>query len=236
MKNEYKIYNGDCIEVIKSLSQESVDAIITDPPYNISRKNNFNTMGRSGIDFGEWDKVFNLTSWIGAASSMLRKGGNIVIFNDWKNMTTICDALEANGFDVKDQLRWEKTNPMPRNRDRRFITDFENAVWAIKKGAKWTFNRKDDNYERPLIKCSITSAKEKSLGSHTTQKPIKVMEWIIERLTNEGDIVLDPFMGSGTTGVACQQLNRKFIGIEKSKDYYDLAAKRLLEYELCSEL
>lgn len=144
-------------------------------------------------------------------------------------MTTICDALETNGFGVKDQLRWEKLNPMPRNRDRRFITDFENAVWAVKLGAKWTFNRIDDNYERPLIKCSITTAREKSLGSHTTQKPIKVMEWIIERLTNEGDVVLDPFMGSGTTGLACKQSGRKFIGIEKELDYYDLAAKRLLE-------
>lgn len=227
MKNEYKLYHGDCIEVMKTLG--SVDAIITDPPYNISRKNNFKTMGRAGIDFGEWDEGFDLTSWIGAASSILNKGSNIVIFNDWKNMTTICDALETNGFGVKDQLRWEKLNPMPRNRDRRFITDFENAVWAVKLGAKWTFNRIDDNYERPLIKCSITTAREKSLGSHTTQKPIKVMEWIIERLTNEGDVVLDPFMGSGTTGLACKQSGRKFIGIEKELDYYDLAAKRLLE-------
>lgn len=222
-----KIYNIDCIEYMKTLPNESVDSIITDPPYNISRENNFKTMGRAGIDFGEWDKKFNLTDWIKIANSKIKKGGNIIVFNDWKNMTEITKELEKCGFEIKDLIRWEKSNPMPRNRDRRFITDYEVAVWAVKKGGKWTFNRLDEKYERPLIKCGITSKKEKEFGGHPTQKPIEVMKWIIERLTNKGDIVLDPFMGSGTTGVACTLTDRYFIGLELDNTYFDIAKQRI---------
>ena len=117
---------------------------------------------------------------------------------------------------------------MPRNRDRRFITDYEFALQAVKKGGKWTFNRKSDTYETPEILCGLTPKKEKSFGGHPTQKPIKVMEWIIERLSNESDLILDPFMGSGTTGLACVNMDRSFIGIELSKDYYEIAEKRLV--------
>lgn len=116
---------------------------------------------------------------------------------------------------------------MPRNRDRRFITDYEVAIWAVKKGGKWTFNRINDKYERPEIKCSITPTNEKIHGGHPTQKPIKVMEWIIKRLTNENDTILDPFAGSGSTGVAALNLNRKFIGIELDKNYFNMAKERI---------
>ncbi len=222
-----KLYNDDCIKKIATMPRNKVDAIITDPPYNISRDNNFKTMNRAGIDFGEWDKDFDLVSWIKYCEPVLRKGGNIVIFNSWKNMSYIVDELEKNNFEVKDLIRWEKTNPMPRNRDRRFITDYEVAVWAIKKGGKWTFNRLSETYERPEIVCGVTSKKEKIDGGHPTQKPVEVMEWLIKRLSNENDIILDPFMGSGSTGVACKNTNRKFIGIELNKDYYNIAMKRL---------
>lgn len=227
--NNYKIYNGDSLDVMKGIEHGSIDSIITDPPYNISKANNFKSMGRSGIDFGEWDKNFDLTKWIKVAEPLLKKGGNIVIFNDWKNLSIIAKALEENNFEIKDLIRWEKNNPMPRNRDRRFITDYEVAIWAVKKGAKWTFNRIDEAYERPLIKCSITSKKEKKNGTHPTQKPVAVMEWLIERLSNENDIVLDCFMGSGSTGVACINKNRRFIGIELNKDYFDIANTRIEE-------
>lgn len=227
---KYELYKGDSLEVMRKIKKESIDAIITDPPYNISRDNNFKTMGRAGIDFGEWDKNFDLTSWIKIAQPLLKKGGNIVIFNDWKNMTNITNALEENGFEIKDLIRWEKTNPMPRNRDRRFITDYEVAVWAVKKGAKWTFNRIDESYERPEIKCGITPKSEKKLGSHPTQKPIAVMEWLVQRLTNENDLVLDPFTGSGSTCIACLKNNRKFIGIELDNEYFDIAYNRINGY------
>ena len=225
-----KLINGNAIDVMKTLGDGSIDAIITDPPYSISRDNNFTTMGRAGIDFGEWDKNFDLTSWIKVAGPLLKKGGNIVIFNDWKNMTYITKSLEDNGFEIKDLIRWKKTNAMPRNRDRRFITDYEVAAWAVKKGGKWTFNRLSETYEIPEIVGGITSKSEKIYGGHPTQKPIYVMKWLIERLTNECELVLDPFMGSGTTGVACKELNREFIGVELDKNYYNMAYNRINNY------
>ena len=225
-----QLYNRDSLQFMKEIPANSVDAIITDPPYNISRDNNFTTMGRAGIDFGEWDKDFDLTSWIKVAEPLLKKGGNIVIFNSWKNMTNITKSLEENGFEVKDLIRWKKTNAMPRNRDRRFITDYEVAVWAVKKGGKWTFNRLSDTYEIPEIVGGLTPKSEKIEGGHPTQKPVYVMKWLIERLTNEGDVVLDPFMGSGTTGVACKNLNRKFIGVELDENYYNIAYNRINGY------
>lgn len=187
-------------------------------------------MGRAGIDFGEWDKDFNLTSWIKVAEPLLKKGGNIVIFNDWKNMSYITKELEENGFVVKDLIRWKKTNAMPRNRDRRFITDYEVAVWAVKKGGKWTFNRLSKTYEIPEILGGLTPKSEKVDGGHPTQKPIYVMKWLIERLTNEGDKVLDPFMGSGSTCLACKELDRDYIGIELDEGYYNIACNRINNY------
>lgn len=224
------LLQGDCLELMKDIPDGSVDAIITDPPYNISRDNNFHTMGRAGIDFGEWDKGFDLTKWIDVAQLILKKGGNIVIFNDWKNLSYIVESLESNDFIVKDLIRWKKTNAMPRNRDRRFITDYEVAIWAVKKGEKWTFNRLSDTYEIPEIIGGLTPKSEKLNGGHTTQKPVYLMRWLVERLTNDKDVILDPFMGSGTTGVACKNLNRNFIGMELDEDYFNIAKERIEKY------
>lgn len=142
-------------------------------------------------------------------------------------MSHITKSLEGNGFEIKDLIRWKKTNAMPRNRDRRFITDYEVAVWAVKKGGKWTFNRLSDTYEIPEILGGLTPKSEKLNGGHPTQKPVYVMEWLLERLTNENDLILDPFMGSGSTGVACMNTNRKFIGIELDENYFNMANQRL---------
>ena len=225
----YTLYNGDCLEVMDKLIEEGVkiDSIITDPPYMIARKNNFHTMGRKGIDFGEWDKEVDLFSWLDRIPKLLNKNGSVVIFNDWKNLGDIARYCENLGLEIKDFLRWEKTNPMPRNRDRRYITDFECAIWLVKKGAKWTFNRLDDKYQRPKFVHSIVSGKEKT--SHTTQKPASLMEEIIKIHTNENDIVLDCFAGSGSTGVACANTNRKFIGIELDNNYFNIAKQRIEE-------
>ena len=225
---EYITKNSDCIIGMQELESESVNALITDPPYNIAKDNNFKSMGRAGIDFGEWDKNFNLVSWLPIAIDKVKKGGNIVIFADWKSTTPIIEELEKLNCDIKDMIRIEKSNPMPRNRDRRFITDYEIAIWSVKKGAKWTFNRISETYERPLIKTKVTPKSEKIDEGHPTQKNVETMEWLIERLTNERDVVLDPFMGSGTTGVACQNLNRRFIGYELDENYYSMANKRML--------
>lgn len=223
-----KLNNGDSLEYIKLLENNSVDAVITDPPYNISKDNNLKSMGRIGLDFGKWDKGFNQTDWIDLVAPKVKKGGNVVIFNSWRNFGEIADKLEVLGFEVKDMIRWEKSNPMPRNRDRRFIVDYDIAIWAVKKGAKWTFNRLNETYDRPLIHAPLTPKSEKEGNGHPTQKPVAVMEWLIKHLTNENDVVLDPFMGSGSTGVACKNLNRSFIGSELEKEYFNISKKRIL--------
>ena len=220
-----KLYNDDCLNVLKEIEDNSVDFILTDPPYNIARDNNFHTMGRKGIDFGEWDKGFDLFSYIDLLPRVCAKDASVVIFNDWKNIGEIAKYAESKGFLIKDMLRWEKSNPMPRNRDRRFIVDYEVAVWLTMPKAKWTFNRQSETYDRPLFKGSLVGGKEKT--AHTTQKPIWLMKEILQVLSNECDTVLDPFMGSGSTGVACKELDRNFIGVELDKQYFDIATKRI---------
>ena len=222
-----KIYNEDCIVGMEKIEDGSVDLLLTDPPYNISMKSNFHTMGRTGVDFGEWDKGFDQRTWLEVALKKVRKGGSVVIFNSWKNIGELKEVLEANGFVLKELIQWKKTNPMPRNRDRRFIADYEVAVWAVKPGGKWTFNRLSDTYERPEIVCKLTPKSEKVNSGHPTQKPVEVMEWLINRLSNESDLILDPFMGSGSTGVACMNTNRKFIGIELDEKYFNMVKDRL---------
>ncbi|MCD0124032.1 site-specific DNA-methyltransferase [Streptococcus agalactiae] len=218
---------GNCLELLTKLTDGSIDMVITDPPYNISVKNNFATMGRKGIDFGDWDKGFDLLSWIDIASLKLTKNGGMVIFNDWKNLGDIARHCEKNGLVVKDLFRWVKDNPMPRNRDRRYITDSEYGIWVVRKNSKWVFNRKSEKYDRPEYRYPIVAGAEKT--PHPTQKPIALMQEIINRHTNRGDVILDPFMGSGSTGVACLLTGRDFIGYELNRDYFNIASKRIAE-------
>ena len=215
------LHLGDCLEVMKQIPDKSVDLVLTDPPYNIARENNFSTMGRAGIDFGEWDKGFDLFSYIDQVSRTLKKDGSFVVFNAWRNLGAIADYAEKQGFETKDMIRLEKSNPMPRNRDRRYITDYECAIWFVKKGAKWTFNRQDSKYQRPKFVASIES------GLHPTQKNLSLMENLVKIHSNENNVVLDPFMGSGTTGLACKNLNRHFIGIEQNANYFEIAKGRI---------
>jgi DNA modification methylase len=214
---------GDCLEIMQSIPDKSIDLCLTDPPYNIARNNNFSTMGRAGIDFGEWDRGFDLFSYIDQVSRILKKNGSFVVFNAWRNLGAIADYAEKQGFDTKDMIRLEKSNPMPRNRDRRYITDYECAIWFVKKGAKWTFNRQDNKYQRPKFVAGIES------GLHPTQKNLGLMQELLKIHSNQKDIVIDPFMGSGTTGVACKNLGRKFIGIEQDANYFEIAKNRINE-------
>lgn len=196
----------------------------------MSRKNNFRTLkGRNGIDFGEWDKNFDLTGWIPCAVERLRTGGSIVIFNDWHNMTILSKTLEACGCTVKEMVQWQKSNPMPRNRDRLYVTACEFAIWAVK-GKGWTFNRQRSTYENTIFQYPIVSAKSRL---HTTQKPVELMRDLIMIHSNEGDIVLDPFIGSGTTAVAALETGRRYIGYEIDEKYYTAAIERI---SLCSEM
>ena len=224
-----ELINGNNLEAFSEIPDNSVDLVLTDPPYNISQKNNFETMNRQSIDFGEWDKNADILTWLTLLDRIVKKNGSVVIFNAWRNVADIADVLDANGFETKDLIRWVKDNPMPRNRDRRYVDDFEQAVWAVKKRGKWAFNRLNDTYDRPLIMSGLTPKSEKSFGNHPTQKPIAVMTELLMRHSNPGDVVLDPFMGSGSTGVACVNTNRDFIGIELDETYFEIAENRIIE-------
>lgn len=224
------LLHGDCLKLLPTLPPHSVDLILTDPPYNISKSNNFQTMGRAGIDFGEWDKDFDQLAWLDLIPQILSQNGSAIIFNGWKNIGDIAKHCEAIGLVCKDMLRWIKPNPMPRNRDRRYITDFECAIWVTNTKAKWTFNRTDSAYQRPEFKFATVCGKERV---HPTQKPVDLLEELISIHTNAGDVVCDPFMGSGSTGVACKKWGRRFIGIELDKTYFDIAVKRFKPHWLC---
>lgn len=225
-----KLYNGDCIEIMNNLFKNDfkVDAVITDPPYNISRPNNFQTMGsaaRVGMDFGEWDKNFDLISWISPMSKLLKENANVVIFNAWENLKEIKIACEKNHIIIKRCLVLNKTNPAPFNKDVMFVNDVEFALWGIynskDKPTKWTFNRRN-----PVEKCVMNTTVQDS-ELHPTMKDIKIIKKLVDLLSNENDTILDCFMGSGTTGVACKEYKRNFVGIELDKKYFDIAQDRI---------
>lgn len=227
------MYNADAYEKVDEFIAQGlvVNHIITDPPYNISKDNNFSTMKnpRAGVDFGNWDHgEFDLYSWIPKYAKILDKNGSMIIFCSYRYISHIIDVLESEktGMVVKDILVWQKSNPMPRNINRRYVQDMEFAIWAVKKKAKWIFNKPEDKpYLRALFSTSVVSGSEK-LG-HPTQKSLKLMENIIEVHTNPEDIILDPFMGSGSTGAAALKEGRRFMGIEYDKHFYELAKQRL---------
>jgi len=228
--DKYKAYLSDSLVFIKELKRMGVvvNHIITDPPYNISKENNFSTMKnpRKGVDFGVWDEKFDLVEWIKEYVEILDKNGSIIIFCSYLYISYIIDELKANNIEVKDVLIWKKTNPMPRNVERRYVQDMEFAIWGVKTKSKWVFNKpKDVPYLRSQFEYSVVAGLEKV--GHPTQKSLNLMKDIIKIHTNEGDIILDPFMGSGSTGVASLELNRKFIGIENNTTYFKMAIKRL---------
>lgn len=231
--SELKIYNNDAYKQIESFLADGVmvDHIITDPPYNISQDNNFNTMKnpRTGIDFGEWDHgKFDLFNWIPQYTKILKQNGSIIIFCSYRYLSYIISTLESTlcNMEVKDVIVWQKRNPMPRNINRRYVQDMEFAIWAVKKKSKWVFNKLPDvPYNRSLYSTSTVAGGEK-LG-HPTQKSLELMKKLILVHTNPGDIILDPFMGSGSTGAAALELDRDFIGIEMEPEYFQMAKNRL---------
>lgn len=224
MVQSVKLLKGDCLELMKDIPDESVDAVITDPPYNISRENHFSSMGRSGVYFGDWDKGFDQVSYLKELFRVLKKGGTAVIFNSQQNVGLLNQYADERDLLFKDVIYWVKSNPMPRNRDRRYVTSVENAVTIVKKGKKWTFNRQRPTYENGLFKYPIVSPKERI---HPTQKPVQLMEDLVRIHSNENDVILDPFLGSGSTGVACVNTNRNFIGMEVNEEYFNKAKNRI---------
>ena len=232
-----KIINEDCVKGMSDLIANSVlvDLIVADPPYVISRQSNFHTMkdrknARTGTSFGSWDEEFDNTAWIEKSFSVLKDGGSLIVFNDFKKVSNIIAIATKAGFEFKDVIVWEKTNPMPRNRDRRYVPSLELMMWFIKKKkVKWTFNRLDSVYKSPVMRFASESG-----GAfkryHPTQKPVKLIEEVINTHSNAGDLVLDPFMGSGTTAISAINTGRNYVGFELDKGYFDILNERIAEY------
>lgn len=232
-----KILNVDCVKGISKLVSDgvSVDLVVADPPYVISRQSNFHTMkdrknARTGTSFGSWDEEFDNTPWIEKSFDVLKDGGSLIVFNDFKKVSEVITIATKAGFEFKDVIVWEKTNPMPRNRDRRYVPSLELMVWFVKKKkAKWTFNRDDSVYKSPVMRF----ASESGGGFkryHPTQKPVKLIEEIINIHSNTGDLVLDPFMGSGTTAISAINTGRKYVGFELDEEYFEVLSERISEY------
>lgn len=227
---DINLLNCDYKDLVKQLLKDKikVDLLLTDPPYCVSRTHQlgFSNMGRAGMNYGAWDYGFDQKEWINLAACLVREGGSIIIFNDWKHASYLVEALEDNGFIIKDLIRWEKANPMPRNVNSRYLSDCEFAIWAVKGKKKWTFNKPEDiPFLKPVFKSGVVPGGKNRI--HPTQKNLEIIKEIIEIHSNEGDLVFDPFSGSGTTAVACKELKRKFIGSEIDTTYYEKAVKRL---------
>lgn len=217
-----ELYKGDFRDKMSLIEDESLDAIITDIPYNISRDSGFSSMGRKGLDFGEWDKGFQEED-LKVLVPKLKKGGSFFCFHAFEQFSLVKEAL--GDLECKDRVIWRKSNAMPRNRDRRYVVNIEMASWYVKKGSPWTFNRQNDTYDESVLTYPVVPGKGRI---HPTEKPLELMEEIVLRHTKEGDVVLDPFLGSGTTGLACVLLGRNFLGIERENDYFEKASSRII--------
>ena len=211
------IYNGDCIgeNGMQRLPDKSIDLIVTDPPYNASKSN----MKSDNKDYNsvneKWDKNFKI-DFVEIAWDKLKDTGSMLIFCDYHTINQYLNWQE-----VRQILHWEKSNAFPALA-KVYTFSFEYILWYTK-GSPYTFNKKKAG--RDKITTPICSGNERT--KHPTQKPIKLIDKLIEVHSNENDIVLDPFIGSGTTAVACLKNDRKFIGFEKEEKYYNIALKRI---------
>ena len=230
---------GDCLKLIKQLPDKSVDLILTDPPYNLGlfmhkrgtnikgmRNNHFAYSGWDDMEYPQWCKVMG--ELMKECARVLKTKGSLIMFMSIMKVETIIKLATDAGFYYKTVGAWHKTNPMPRNMNLHFINSIEPWLYFINDGHTGIFN----NNGKPIhdfIESSTISSSEHKLGNHPTQKPKVLLQHFIEILSNEKDVVLDPFMGSGSTGVVCEQLNRNFIGFELEEKYYNIASQRILE-------
>ena len=246
-----RLYLGDVIEVLSQLPEESIDLIFADPPYNLSNDGFTCHAGRRvSVNKGKWDKSRGVEEdfqfhykWIEACKRVLKPNGSLWISGTYHSIYACGFALQKQGWHLINDICWFKPNASPNLSCRMFTASHETLLWAKKtKKAKHTFNynlMKNGNWNGDFIKkpnkqmrsvWAISTPKngEKKYGKHPTQKPESLLERIILSSSNEGDIVLDPFCGSGTTGVVAIRHKRKFVGIDSEKKYlYELAIPRL---------
>ena len=248
----HKEIKGDCVEVLSSFPKETVDLVFADPPYNLSNDGFTCHAGKAvSVNKGKWDKSDGVREdflfdrrWIRACKRVLKPNGTIWISGTYHSIYACGFALLLEGYHLLNEISWYKPNASPNLSCRYFTASHETLIWARKsKNAKHTFNydeMRNGNFPKDIIKVSgkqmrsvwaicTPSKSEKKYGKHPTQKPLELLERIVLASTNPKDIILDPFMGSGTTAVAAIKYNRRFVGIEKEKEYIELAAKRIFD-------
>jgi len=240
-----KIYCMDCLEGLKKISDNSIDLVVTDPPFNISQDKKelsrktmnspmFAKRTSIRLDFGDWDKMGEeefkkfTEEWFKECSRVLKEKGWIFIFFSKERTGYFTNPIDGlfikNGFKTRTIISWHKTNPVPSFRKVNFLSSCEFCIVGSKGESKipnFLLQKEMHNFIETSNKSSYGKTK------HPTEKPEKLISWLVKIGSKEKDIVLDCFMGSGTTAVACKQLGRNFIGFEKNPEYCKIANKRL---------
>ena len=228
----FEIYNEDAFERIKKIPDNSIDLILTDPPYNLSpySTGNIKFNWRSDInnDLAEWDKNFNPADLKEDFLRILKPTGNIMAFCSYNLMGEWHKTFDPE-FDTFQFFVWHKTNPVPKFRKAGFLNSCELVVCMWDKNHTWNFGKQNEMHN--FFESPICMGPERLKNpKHPTQKPTALLTHLLKIASNEGDIVFDPFMGVGSTGVAALQNGRNFIGVELEKDYFDASNKRLMEF------
>ena len=242
------ILAGDCIEMMQSLPDGSIDLIFADPPYNLQLKGELHRPDNSRVDAvdDEWDQFASFgaydrftRAWLKEARRLLKPDGAIWVIGSYHNIFRVGAAMQDAGFWVLNDVVWRKSNPMPNFRGKRLTNAHETLIWASKsEGAKYTFNyealkalnegiQMRSDWVLPI--CTGHERLKDANGdkAHPTQKPEALLHRVLIGTTNPGDVVLDPFFGTGTTGAVARMLGRNFIGIEREAAYRDAAEARL---------
>ena len=242
---------GDTLIELKKLKDNSVDMVFCDPPYNLQLSKTLyrpDSTKVSGVD-DDWDKFNNFQdydiftkTWLSEVKRILKPEGSIWVIGSYHNIYRIGYALQNLNFWILNDIIWRKTNPMPNFKGTRFTNAHETLIWAANsKYSKYTFNyqtmkKLNDNKQMRsddwLINVCSGQERLKDTNNqklHNTQKPEELLLRVILSSTKPGDVILDPFFGTGTTGVVCKKLGRKFIGIEKNANYIKEAKKRILK-------
>lgn len=227
-----KIIFDNCFFTLPNIEASSINLVLIDPPYLISRESYFKKGSKSdkqrqkfdlSLDFGEWDKEnIDIDKLFTEFYRVLKPGGSLIVFYDIWKCGDIKYSAEKAGFKQPRVCQWVKNNPVPINSKRNYLSNAVEFFFTFVKEKGATFN---SLYDKGIYNYPLCHGKERT--EHPTQKPLELIKDLIKKHTNEGDLVLDSFAGSGTTGDACLELNRKFILIENNKQYIDIINKRL---------
>lgn len=237
----FVLYGGDCLQVMPLFDEESFDLIFADPPYFLSNGGITCHAGKMvPVDKGKWDRSMGFEGnysftreWLSACQRLLKPNGTIWVSGTSHIIHIVGCCLDELGYKILNDITWVKPNPPPNLSCRYFTHATETIIWAARsKKSRHKFNyrlMKRVNGGKQMTSVWIMQAprrEEKVLGKHPTQKPLALLERIIAASTDEGDLVLDPFSGSGTTGIAALRLDRRYVGIEAEEEYIELCAER----------